>query len=197
MGIFGLKVYHLATLDWTRISTYLERLFSSQLFGQCFKIYLGIFCICRSWSSFPHNNVYLSRLCNIQGCQIFLGPTYQNGEKYNERPCKNITNCCKIFQMAIKDFFHSKVLHNIPECFFGTFGMKIYHLATQPTQWDLTQIFHNDVGAQHEISVQDLQRRSRNAMWALYVKNYCYYFFHKYIPQKQVNQVHMSNSSNV
>jgi hypothetical protein len=58
-----------------------------------------------------------------QGCQIFLGPKYLNGEKY--------TNCHKIYQMAIKNIsngrkidqmvtkytkiFHSKTLQNLPK----------------------------------------------------------------------------------
>jgi hypothetical protein len=36
-----------------------------------------------------------------QGCQIFLGPKYQNGEKYTELP-QNIANGNKIFPMAAK-----------------------------------------------------------------------------------------------
>jgi hypothetical protein len=36
-----------------------------------------------------------------QGCQIFLGPTYQNGEKYIKLP-QNIPNSNKIYKMAIK-----------------------------------------------------------------------------------------------
>jgi hypothetical protein len=40
---------------------------------------------------------------NEQGCQIFLVPKYQNGEKYTELP-QNIPNGYKIFPMAIKYF---------------------------------------------------------------------------------------------
>jgi hypothetical protein len=36
-----------------------------------------------------------------QGCQIFIGPKYQNGEKYTKLP-QNIPNGHKIFPMAIK-----------------------------------------------------------------------------------------------
>jgi hypothetical protein len=36
-----------------------------------------------------------------QGCQIFLGPNYQNGIKYTKCP-QNIPNGHKIFPMAIK-----------------------------------------------------------------------------------------------
>jgi hypothetical protein len=36
-----------------------------------------------------------------QGCQIFLGPKYQNGEKYTKVP-HNIPNVHKIFPMAVK-----------------------------------------------------------------------------------------------
>jgi hypothetical protein len=38
---------------------------------------------------------------NIKGCQIFLGPKYQNGDKYTKLP-QNIPNGHKIFPMAIK-----------------------------------------------------------------------------------------------
>jgi hypothetical protein len=37
----------------------------------------------------------------VQGCQIFLGPKYQNGEKYIKLP-QNVSNGHKIFPMAIK-----------------------------------------------------------------------------------------------
>jgi NAD+--asparagine ADP-ribosyltransferase len=36
-----------------------------------------------------------------QGCQIFLGATYQNGEKENKLP-QNMQNVNKIYQMAVK-----------------------------------------------------------------------------------------------
>jgi hypothetical protein len=35
-----------------------------------------------------------------QGCQIFIGPKYQNGEKYTKLS-QNIPNGYKIFQMAV------------------------------------------------------------------------------------------------
>jgi hypothetical protein len=37
----------------------------------------------------------------MQGCQIFLGPKYQNREKYTKLP-QNIPNDSEIFAMAIK-----------------------------------------------------------------------------------------------
>jgi hypothetical protein len=36
-----------------------------------------------------------------QGCQIFHGTIYQNGEKYTKLP-QNIPNGHKIYQMAVK-----------------------------------------------------------------------------------------------
>jgi hypothetical protein len=36
-----------------------------------------------------------------QGCQIFLGPKYQNGGNYTKVP-QNIPNGHKIFPMAVK-----------------------------------------------------------------------------------------------
>jgi hypothetical protein len=36
-----------------------------------------------------------------QGCQIFLGPKYQNVEKYSKLP-QNIPNTHKIFPIAVK-----------------------------------------------------------------------------------------------
>jgi hypothetical protein len=39
--------------------------------------------------------------CVAQGCQIFLGTKYQNGEKYTKLP-QNIPNGHKIFAMAVK-----------------------------------------------------------------------------------------------
>jgi hypothetical protein len=51
----------------------------------------------------------------MQGCQIFLGPKYQNGEKYTKLP-QNIPNGHKIDQLVIKyiKIFHSKTLQNYP-----------------------------------------------------------------------------------
>jgi hypothetical protein len=37
----------------------------------------------------------------VQGCQIFLGPKYQNGKQYTKLP-QNIPNGHEIFPMAIK-----------------------------------------------------------------------------------------------
>jgi hypothetical protein len=42
-----------------------------------------------------------ARLAHEQGCQIFLGPKYQNGEKYIKLP-QNIPKGHKIFLMAVK-----------------------------------------------------------------------------------------------
>jgi hypothetical protein len=56
-----------------------------------------------------------------RGCQIFLGPKYQNWEKYTKLPQNipdghKISNGRKIDQMVIKytKIFHSKTLQNIP-----------------------------------------------------------------------------------
>jgi hypothetical protein len=35
-----------------------------------------------------------------QGCQIFFGTTYQNGEKYTKQP-QNVPNGHKIYHMAV------------------------------------------------------------------------------------------------
>jgi hypothetical protein len=51
---------------------------------------------------------------SVQGCQIFLGTTYQNG--------KNIPNGHKIYQMATK---YTIWPQNIP------YGRKIYQMATK------------------------------------------------------------------
>jgi hypothetical protein len=45
-----------------------------------------------------------------QGCQIFIGTTYQKVEKYTKLP-QNIPNCHKIYQMATK---YTKWPKNIP-----------------------------------------------------------------------------------
>jgi hypothetical protein len=46
-----------------------------------------------------------------QGCQIFLGTRYQNGEKYTKWP-QNIPNDLKIYQMTTK---YTKWPQNIPD----------------------------------------------------------------------------------
>jgi hypothetical protein len=55
-----------------------------------------------------------------QGCQIFLGTTYQNG---------NIPIGRKIYNIAIKitNIFHGKTFQNLPK--IGFLVWKIYHLA--------------------------------------------------------------------
>jgi hypothetical protein len=68
-----------------------------------------------------------------QGCQIFLGTTYQNGEKYQKMTTKrpyNIQNGSKTYRMAIKfaSFFYCKALQNLPKLGFSS--LKIYYLAT-------------------------------------------------------------------
>jgi hypothetical protein len=54
----------------------------------------------------------------VQGCQIFLGTTYQNGGKYTKLP-QNIPTVhkCKIDQMSIKytSIFHCKTLQKLPK----------------------------------------------------------------------------------
>jgi hypothetical protein len=62
-----------------------------------------------------------------QGCQIFLGPKYQNGEKYTKLP-QNISNGRKIDQMVIKytKIFHSKTLRNLPKLGFLVWKQTIW-----------------------------------------------------------------------
>jgi hypothetical protein len=52
----------------------------------------------------------------VQGCQIFLVTTYQNGENMTRRP-QNVPNDHKIYQMDIKftNIFHYKTLQNLPK----------------------------------------------------------------------------------
>jgi hypothetical protein len=104
---------------------------------------------------------------SLQGCQIFLGTTYQNGKnstklpyqmatKYTKWP-QNIPNGHKIYQMATKytkwhkigqmaikytNTFNTKTLQNLPKS--GFFGLKLSHLATldqYPTPTPLTPRF--------------------------------------------------------
>jgi hypothetical protein len=44
----------------------------------------------------------LSIAASVQGCQIFLGPKYQNREKYTKLP-QNIPNGHKVFPMAVNE----------------------------------------------------------------------------------------------
>jgi hypothetical protein len=41
------------------------------------------------------------KACWLQGCQIFLGPKYQKGEKYTNLP-QNVPNGHKLFPMTVK-----------------------------------------------------------------------------------------------
>jgi hypothetical protein len=70
-----------------------------------------------------------STSCPPQGCQIFLGKTYQNVEKLPN--CnKTILSGCKIFQMATKytNIFYFKGPPTYAKIWF--FGLEMYHLAT-------------------------------------------------------------------
>jgi hypothetical protein len=78
----------------------------------------------------------LSEERSFQGCQIFLGKTYQNGKNYTKLP-QNIPNVHKLFQMAVKycilslkyiNIFHCKTPSNFTQIWI--FGSKINHLAT-------------------------------------------------------------------
>jgi 23S rRNA A2030 N6-methylase RlmJ len=62
----------------------------------------------------------------IQGCQIFIGPKYQNGENYTKLQ-QNISNGHKRFPMAVKmgqmvikytKIFRSETLQNLPKLGF-------------------------------------------------------------------------------
>jgi hypothetical protein len=73
--------------------------------------------------------------CMGQGCQIFLGPTYQNWKNIPNNPniCQmatKYTNGHRMDQMAIKytKICHCKSLRNLPKIMI--FGFKICHLAT-------------------------------------------------------------------
>jgi hypothetical protein len=46
-------------------------------------------------------NKYNLPTSRLQGCQIFLGTTYQHGEKYTKLP-QNVPNGHKKYQMAVK-----------------------------------------------------------------------------------------------
>jgi hypothetical protein len=69
-----------------------------------------------------------------QGCQIFLGPKYQNGEKYTKLP-QRIPNGHKIFPMAVKRPNGHKMFQDFPKedapkfTQLGIFGLKTNLLA--------------------------------------------------------------------
>jgi hypothetical protein len=54
-----------------------------------------------SYSQIKNNQVSRETAALKQGCQILLGPKYQNGEKCTKLP-QNIPNGHKIFPMAVK-----------------------------------------------------------------------------------------------
>jgi hypothetical protein len=66
--------------------------------------------------------------CFQRDCQIFLGTTYQNGDKYTKLP-HNIPNGLNI-PIGLKIYQH--LPFQVPPTFtqIGIFGLKIYHLAT-------------------------------------------------------------------
>jgi hypothetical protein len=59
------------------------------------------------------------RSSRFQGCQIFLGTTYQNEKKYTKWPL-NMTNGHKIYQLASKytNILRNMILENLPKLGF-------------------------------------------------------------------------------
>jgi hypothetical protein len=65
----------------------------------------------------------------VQGCQILIGKTYQNGEKYTKRPQNvpiKLTN--KIDHTAIKDtnILHYKTMQNLPKMGFWVWKYTVW-----------------------------------------------------------------------
>jgi hypothetical protein len=67
--------------------------------------------------------ISLRRWKGLQGCQIFLGKTYQNGKKYT-----NGHKLHKIYQMAIKytNNIHCNTLQNLPKLGFLVWKYSIW-----------------------------------------------------------------------
>jgi hypothetical protein len=67
--------------------------------------------------------ILVAGMTNMQGCQIFLGTTYQNGKKYTKMTTKytkwqeNIPNASKMDHMALKftNIFRRNTLQNLPK----------------------------------------------------------------------------------
>jgi hypothetical protein len=80
-------------------------------------------------------------VCGRQGCQIFLGATYQNRETIPNDHTYNTSNDYKIpipngrksvwytkWPQKYDNIVHNKTIENLPK--LGIFGLKIYHMAT-------------------------------------------------------------------
>jgi hypothetical protein len=87
----------------------------------------------------------------VQGCQIFLGTTYQNGKNTKLPP--NVPNGHKIYQSAVNIPNGRKIFeHRSLSTQNGIFGLKMYHLATPRccekfANWILNsgKIHHTDI----------------------------------------------------
>jgi hypothetical protein len=91
-------------------------------------------CVLRAPFSLPSFHLFAfpaNLWLRVQGCQIFIGPNIPKREKYIQNYHKlyqittnytklpyNLPNCHTIYQMAIKIFFHTKALQNIPKLGF-------------------------------------------------------------------------------
>jgi hypothetical protein len=71
-----------------------------------------------------------------QGCQIFLGATYQNGKKHTKGP-ENIPKDGKIYQTAIKytKIFNGKSLQSLPKLGFLVWKHAIWQPCSASVQW--------------------------------------------------------------
>jgi hypothetical protein len=79
----------------------------------------------------------------LQGCQIFLGTANQNGKKYSTLTTKytkmaltalNDLRVPNRYKLHIPKILHSKAFKSICNK-IGSFGMKLYHLATLPSTY--------------------------------------------------------------
>jgi hypothetical protein len=63
--------------------------------------FVGLFVVGKEWFTSSVLSTGVSGVEAHQGCQIFLGPKYQNVGKYTKLP-QNIPNGHNIFPMAVK-----------------------------------------------------------------------------------------------
>jgi hypothetical protein len=78
----------------------------------------------------------------VQGCQIFLGTKYQNGEKYTKlhttKCTLSIPNGCKIHQMCVKytNALHCKTLQKLPKFGFLVWKYAIWQPWSSPRRFN-------------------------------------------------------------
>jgi hypothetical protein len=132
VNIFAKKGIHM----YNRNKLYLMSVLTLGTYSYIYRKRILAFCPQKCRSRRPKMGTALQDLCQLQGCQIFLGTWYQNRKKCTKR-IQNVPNGRKISRVSLKCSKWPKNICNHfpiwspPKCTqIGVFCLKTNHLAT-------------------------------------------------------------------